>query len=190
MSTRCGLRLREIAANTPVLHQLPVSVRHPGTISHGVGRALSCPPHRNQSMRRATEVWRATNPSMRGQNHSVSCVYLCTIETLAGEWPNRRRGKGLLRVEAAYEIRLGEWQEAPSRDLVRVVLRADRRKLSAGTHHPLVRVAGADRAKSIIAGPEGKLCCARVTLAGRLERVYLFIFSVASALDRTRHQHS
>ena len=86
-------------------------------------------------MRRATQVWRATNPSMRGQNHSVSCIYLCTIETLAGEWPNRPRGEGLLRVEAAYEIRLGERQEPPSRDLVRVVLRANRRKLSAGTHH-------------------------------------------------------
>src|SRR5215471_790522 len=113
MSTRCGLRLREIAANTPVLHQLPVSVRHPGTISHGVGCALSCPSHRNESMRRATQVWRATNPSMCGQNHSVSCIFLCTIETIAGEWPNRPRGKGLLRVEAAHEIRLGERQEAP-----------------------------------------------------------------------------
>jgi hypothetical protein len=38
-------------------------------------------------------------------------------------------------VEATYEIRLGEWQEAPSRGLVRVVLRADRRKLSAGAYH-------------------------------------------------------
>jgi hypothetical protein len=41
-------------------------------------------------------------------------------------------GQGLLLVEAAYEIRIGERQEAPSRDLLRVVLRADRRKLSAG----------------------------------------------------------
>jgi len=38
-------------------------------------------------------------------------------------------------MEATYDIRLGERQEAPSRDLVRVVLRANRRKLSAGTHH-------------------------------------------------------
>src|SRR5262249_11739814 len=58
--------------------------QHPGAISHGVGHAFSRPSNRNQSMSGATEVWRATNASMRGQNHSVSCIYLCTIETLAG----------------------------------------------------------------------------------------------------------
>src|SRR5258707_12809819 len=112
MSTRRGLRLRGIAANSPVLHQSPMRGPHPGTISHGVGRAFTRPSNRNQSMSGATEEWRANNASMRGQNHSVSCIYLCTIETLAGQGPNHRQGKGLVREEAEYAIRIGEWQNA------------------------------------------------------------------------------
>jgi hypothetical protein len=57
-----------------------------GHVSHDVGRGdLAAHPIANQSMSGATSVWRATNASMRGQNHSVSCSNLCTIEMLAGE---------------------------------------------------------------------------------------------------------
>jgi len=61
------------------------TAQHPGTISHGVGRAFTRLSNRNQSMSGATEVWRATNASMGGQNHSISCIYLSTIETLVGQ---------------------------------------------------------------------------------------------------------
>ena len=136
MSTRCGLRLREIAANTPLLHQL--TVRGPASRHDFARREPRIElPITSQRKYAAGNAGMASNKPeyARPKPHSVSCIYLCTIETLAGEWPNRRRGEGLVRVEAAYEIRLGERQEAPSRDLVRVVLRADRRKLSAATHH-------------------------------------------------------
>src|SRR5262249_37181199 len=76
------------------------------------------------------------NASMRGQNHRMSCINLRTIEMLAPECPNRGRGEGDSSPrEPGNEIRVGERQDAPSREFLRAVLRGNRRKLSARACH-------------------------------------------------------
>ena len=76
--------------------------------------------------RNKTRVCRART-SESTKSTSVRLRGLRASDLMAAE------GRGFM--EAAYEIHLGEWQEAPPRDFLRVVLRANRRNLSARAHH-------------------------------------------------------